>query len=288
MKTKKNNRLGSGMQALEHRCMMAGDVAASLNLDGVLTITGDNASNQIRVAEVDGRVELTGQSTTINGSSSTFSRSANFVHTIIIDMNGGHDKVAVNNLNLDNLSYSDLRIWTDAGRDTVTIYNTFVRDDIYVYSGVDDDDVIASYTETGDNFYVSTDDGGDEIDLYRVTSGNDIDIFAGKGNDDVAIQRSVAADNLDVDLGSGKDVLWNYRGQYREVNALGGADDDRITFDRATVLDKFYADMGSGNDQLILTNNTSFGYRGFYGGSGSDTLSGSGNNFNPWSYDHSF
>ena len=64
--TRKNRHLS--YESLERRCLLAGDVAVSLE-GGALVVSGDELANQIDVAQADnGDVVFTGRdNTTING-----------------------------------------------------------------------------------------------------------------------------------------------------------------------------------------------------------------------------
>lgn len=290
MSLNRNRKIGMGLQQLEDRRLMAGDVAVYLD-SGDLKIIGDAGHNRVDITTINGQIRVTGTqylgNTTINGQNIPFLINANLVDDLIVDMNGGNDRVMVNQLHLNATSHADLVIDTDDGDDLVGIYNSSARD-LDVDTHGHNDDVIVSGSHFSRDLKVELGSGDDELDLYSAQAGRHIKADGETGHDDVAIQFSVAADELYVRLGSGNDVAWINGGEFDELALYGDGDNDRITVQYAEVNSSSYIDMGSGNDQLYLNHNDFFGSKQFRGGTGSDTLQGVGNNFNPFDFDSSF
>lgn len=290
---RKPRKLGQALEALENRRLMAGDVDVAYS-GGDLYITGDSADNRVLVEEVDGMIRVTGQyrngyTTLNNGTTSQYQIHKSWVDDIRIDMNGGSDWVQANNLNLNKYSHSDLVIDTDGGEgERVGVYNSYVRRHLDIDTDGGADDVIVSYTDVGGDINVNTGSGRDEVDLYYATAGDDLIIDSGSYMDDVAVQHSWAGDDLFVRLGGGNDILWVNGGQAEDVTVLAEANHDRVTIQNHITFDDMVIDMGSGDDDLYLYSNWVGGSKAFKGGSGSDDLAGSGNNFNPFAHDYSF
>ncbi|OYP37908.1 hypothetical protein [Rhodopirellula sp. MGV] len=274
-------RIGSGFQQVDQRLLMAGDVQVWMS-SGDLRIEGNASSNRVDIAEVNGMLRVTGNylygNTTINGQSTPFEIDANLVDDVFIGMNGGNDRVFVNNVHLNNTSHGDLVIDTDGGNDMVGVYNTLARD-IIVRTHGNDDQVVVAYSNATDDIDVELGSGNDELDLYAVSAGDRIEIDGDTGNDDVAIQYSSAANKLFADLDSGDDIMWINGGNYEDIEINGDKDDDRVTLYGVTVADDLDIELHDGYDQLSINNTTVGGSINLDGGPGVDKASGSGNNF---------
>ena len=283
-------RIGSGFQQVDQRLLMAGDV--EVWMDGSdLRIEGDGSSNRVDVARVNGVVRVTGNylygNTTINDGNTPFQFPENLIDDIRIEMNGGNDRVFVNNIDLDNTSHGDLVIDTNAGNDLVGVYNTDARD-IIVRTHGNNDDVIVAFSTATDDIDVELGTGNDELDLYSVIANDRIDIDGHNGADDVAIQYSEAHGKLYADLDDGDDILWINGGEYWDVEVNGDKDDDRVTLQGVTINDDLDIELNEGYDQLYINNTTVGDFISLDGGSGSDKIGGSGNNFNVYQLGKNF
>ncbi|MDM4015869.1 hypothetical protein [Roseiconus lacunae] len=275
-------RIGSGFQQVDQRLLMAGDVGVQM-IGNDLHIVGNGSSNRVDVARVNGSIRVTGNylygATTINGQSSPFEVNASTVDDVFISMNGGNDRVFVNNLQLNNTSHGDLVIDTDSGNDLVGVYNTIARD-IVIRTHSHNDEVIVAYSNATDDIDIELGSGHDELDLYHASAGDWIDIDGDTGNDDVAIQYSSAADKLYADMDSGDDIVWINEGDYEDIEINGGKDDDRVTLQGVTVDDRLDIELHDGYDQLYINNTLVGGSINLDGGDDADKVGGSGNNFN--------
>lgn len=275
-------RIGSGFQQVDQRLLMAGDVDVWVS-NNDLFIVGDGSSNRVDVSTVNGNIRVTGNylygNTTLNDGTAPFEFDANAIDDIRIDMNGGHDRVFVNGVTLDNYSHSDLDIETHDGNDLVGVYNSFARD-ILIRTGNNNDDVVVAFSSTSDDIDVELGAGHDELDLYQAHAADWIDIDGHNGNDDVAIQYSSAADKLFADMDSGDDVVWINGGTFNDLEINGDSDDDRVTLQGVTVTDDLDIELNDGYDQLYINNTNVFGMISLDGGDDPDKLGGSSNNFN--------
>src|SRR5262245_19355375 len=81
------------LECLEPRAMLAGNVTASVNGSGNLTITGSNADNQIEITQVDvDSYLISGTDTTINGE--TELQVDGVQGSLTVDLKGGADVFA--------------------------------------------------------------------------------------------------------------------------------------------------------------------------------------------------
>lgn len=275
-------RIGSGFQKVDQRLLMAGDVDVWVS-NNDLYIVGDGSSNRVDISTVNGMVRVTGNylygNTTINNGGTPFEFDADVIDDVRIDMHGGHDRVFINGLNLDNNSHGDLDIETHHGNDMVGVYNTLARD-IKVRSGSDHDDVIVAFSTANRHIDVELGSGNDELDMYQAHALERIEIDGHNGNDDIAIQYSSAADKLFADLDDGDDIVWINGGTFEDVEINGDDDDDRVTLQGVTVNDDLDIELHDGYDQLFINNTNVLGSTNLDGGSDPDKISGSNNNFN--------
>ncbi len=108
---------------------------------------------------------------------------------------------------------NDLTINTGAGRDSMSLTNTFVRDDLNINAGP------------------ALDSSADVVNLNIMNVGDDTTISTGGGNDTVRIRDVGFNDDLNVNTGAGNDTV-------------------SLT---ACQVDAFFANLGSGDDTLRLT-----------------------------------
>lgn len=285
----------SGIQSLETRQLLAGDVTVGLSAADArdLVITGDNSSNEIVVEEVAAnRIRVSGQDgTTINGGT----RSATFTVTddVRIDMKGGSDRVTVRNLSQTSQSHSDVSVNLGTGNDTLVIDSVDAERYLKVMGGSGDDtiDVMESTARdmTIDGEYdedsihlleVTVDnsvtvDGGEQADTLRVEDSvisNDLIVDGDTGGDDIDVRDVETGDNIVVDAGSGSDSVWVEYAHADDIFVYGRTGDDSVYFYRNQTLDHLYASLSSGNDYLWWLGNQA-GRHYFNGGSDSDNWS---------------
>ena len=290
MKTKKNRtaKLGTGMQALEDRRLMAVDVTMS---GGDLVITGNGASDQIEIYRVSANHSSTqqvrispiaGSGTTINGNSyaQQFTLSddiwldlGNGNNTVVMKNNNGgihadyvrlrtgsgSDRIDVNGLN----TTSDLLIETRAGNDDVAVTNSYIGngayDDLLVRTAGGEDAVEIENTrvrqdinvQTYDNVYADEDDS---VFLSHAFASDDIWVKTGHGDDDVDILDSHVNDDIDVQTHDGADTIFLNRNTVdNDLRVNAGAGNDRLYAYRTTVKDDATLNGGSGTNDRLYT-----------------------------------
>lgn len=263
-----------GMQMLEEKAMMAGDVAVNFG-NGDVTITeawdsiGDD--QQVYVKQLNnGTATIYGQNgTTVNGLASinvpltgslevdlgegrdnftmSSSNGASRLRDIEIDMGSGNarDFVSLNGVS----TYRGVDIETGAGTDTVAINRAevgiaggrgFFYGDLNIDMG-DDRDVLSINNTTV----------ADHLDIEMTRSDSDVD------NDLVTIGWSSARE-LDINLGGGDDDVNLYYNQIGDAHVDGDSGDDDVVaigndvyefdFEGDSGVDRFYAYFSGGND----------------------------------------
>lgn len=219
-------------QPLESRRLMAGDVLASFTWGNDLVITGDTAGNEIRIyesaAQAD-RIVVEGlNGTTINGQD-RFELQANVLDDIIVNMNGGDDRVLATNLTLTNTGTgSELIINTHNGKDLVHLDNVHgFKDDVEISTGDQDDFVWARGVAVNDDFKVHTSGGADRVVLINIAS-EDLSVETGSGEDSVDLFNVDAVDDFYVHLGDGDDYLEIEASSGSDVSLYGGWGTDKL------------------------------------------------------------
>lgn len=158
-----------GVEDLERRALLAGDVAVSV-VDGNLLINGDELDNAISIAAgatadavlVTG-LDTAGVATTINGAAVAGGVEFTGVSgDILIRMGDGNDSVAVGAMTVQGLRIrtgrgdddvalgaglvveGNLKVQTDGGDDSVTAVDTTIHGNAQIETGFGDDDVSLS------------------------------------------------------------------------------------------------------------------------------------------------
>jgi len=105
---------------------------------------------------------------------------------------------------------NDLTINTGAGRDSMSLMNTFVRDDLNINAGpaldLAADSVELRVMNVGDDTTINTGGGGDRVILRDVGFNDDLTVNTGAGNDTVSLS-ACQVDAFFANLGSGDDTL---------------------------------------------------------------------------------
>jgi hypothetical protein len=178
----KNARGIVAMVSLEPRRMLAGNVTVVWSddgsFDGLLTITGDNKSNQF-IVSVEDVTTITGlNGTKINGGSSA---AFDFFPNLAIDTGNGDDEVEVVGL------FSALSARTGNGNDIVKITES---------------DFVATFAF--DQFEIDTGNGNDYVLLESLTCFEcDLHIRMGNGNDTVKLEGTILMQGIFADAGTG-------------------------------------------------------------------------------------
>ena len=226
--------LNLGLERLEQRQMMAGDVAVTVTNGGDLIITGDQADNQLVVTstEPNNQFHVKGlNGTTINGQESVVVN--NVVDDIRINLRGGDNAIllsAHNEYNYANgFEVDDIRFNSGGGNDIIALQQVEMRGDFRVATGGGDDLVMIDESE---------------LDQARIrTSG---------GNDAVLTNASMFQGIVDWNLGSGDDTVVSVDNVYTDDARFRGAGGQDLF---ATSADRFESDWlvngGGSSDRLL-------------------------------------
>src|SRR5882672_6183277 len=169
----------SGMERLEDRRMLAGNVTAEV-VDGVLTIQGDSKGNGIVLDSITRRTgpfRLTGDATTtINGQSGHVDLAA--VRDVRISLGSGKNSLEVHGMRLPG----KLVIDTGRDRDLVQVETVHVEGAITVRTGGGNDVVEGVGATSGADKKIVTEDG-DDIVLINGGRNLRLQVNTGSGDD---------------------------------------------------------------------------------------------------------
>lgn len=239
----KKRRLG--LQNLETRKMMAGDVSVDIDISGSridVELTGDGAANGVEVRQINDTLRITGLTqggapTTINGSSSQVNiptklftgGSWRTLDDLTIKLGNGDDQVVIRDVNMQHHSHSDLKIETGAGNDRITMLDVNVLDDMYLIDHSSDDGNDYWWmrnVDVGDHLNVNMGDGADTF-VASYTDARSLNIDSGRHNDYVSLF-GIDVDNLDVELRSGNDTLRIDASDADNAHLDGGSNHDTL------------------------------------------------------------
>jgi hypothetical protein len=255
-------------ESLEARQLMAGNVTAAFQ-NGLLTITGDPASNGVRVFQrANGGFVVAGLEATFGLGPTTVNNAAAIppffgVQSVRIDLANGNDRAIIgqaptaanpNPTRTDVLV--DLGVQTGDGVDQIQIENTRVRDDLFADLGAGGN--------VAENFTVNnTQVGGFGVDLNR----NNLTVLGNGGRQNATINSSTIRGFARIDFTPSPILpnhnLVNWRsvlvGDHVEIDTHAG--NDRLSFSAVTVTGQnspffhaFSVDTGDGEDTCILDN----------------------------------
>lgn len=277
MATKKSRKLGTGIQQLEEKAMMAGDVAVSVS-GGDLIINeaaghqGEDQAVEVRQLE-DGKMQVSGKNGTMIQVPMYIFQNGQIVQTnmrvgswtysgvnddIRVDLGEGSDRfetAASTTLEVDSLS-------VDMGhgneRDTVSLRNVATRGSVSVTTGAGNDFVSVHNSTVGDGRWedltIRTGDGIDTVNLFQTTVRDNVNIDTADSQtlnevDRVTMQQ-VTMDDLFADLGAGDDDLNIYYSNMDDANIQGGRGNDDVLFYGSTADDVDF-NGGSGVDRFF-------------------------------------
>ncbi len=232
---------GTGIEPLEQRRMMAGDVTASLS-GADLVVNGDNSGNEvvIRATEQAGQFVVEGlNGTTINGQQSA-------------TISGVTDDLRINLRNGDNVL-----LLTAEGPDGEQSFLQ-VADDLQIRTGSGQDVVVFDNVRVGDRADLRTGDGADTIVTYQSQFVGDFRVNTGNGSDILGLDTTEVFGRLRATLGSGDDVFVLFDcnvGERTDVNM--GSGDDFFGVHGSNFADELRLNGGNGDDDMIHSDTSS-------------------------------
>jgi hypothetical protein len=272
--TRKFRRLN--VESLEGRKLMAGDVAVALE-GQLLTLRGDNLSNQVVVAQnAAGTVSISGQNgTTINGLAAV--RLVNpQLNQLDIRMEGGDDSVILRGVTVANDLFVDLGSGNDRlsspqltpitvgaratiegglGNEVIRLDGITVREDLTIEGGLGTLNLNLNAGAVDKLLTIVGDDANDSVSLTGVRVGDALSIET-KGGADIVSLIDVLAFSAIINTDS---------------NSVGA---DRVTLNRVTTIEDIGIFTGDGNDVVALTDVTSGKSLTVSLDSGNDSFSG--------------
>lgn len=218
-----------GIETLENRQMMAGDVSVNVTGGGDLVIAGDNASNELEVRSTGfaGQYEIQGEAgTTINGQSSITVQGV--VDDIRINLRGGDNRIKLQGTpSANNFNVDDVRFSSRNGEDSISL-------DMVNLSG---------------QFRANMGGGIDAVGM-RVVEASSINVRTGSGNDVVGMMDTDISGRADVNMGTGDDLLFSLRNEYQDARFRMGGGSDFVATALDTIQD-LRLDGGGSTDELL-------------------------------------
>jgi hypothetical protein len=229
---KSHRRHRLGMEHLEGRAMLAGDVVVEIVADD-LFVTGDGASNEFNILlDESENVVVEG----INGTEIVFDGKSAERHVVtstldrdlIIDTGGGDDVVDISDIAV----VRSLRVLMRNGTDRLTVNDTSVAEHFSVNGGGGSDLIGLTNTFVGGGTNINGGREGDLIKLDNHIAVVSINVNGSEGNDNVEmIEVMATAANVSVRLDEGADQLTTTQ----------------------VMIDSLAFEAGSGNDQWVDT-----------------------------------
>ena len=262
--------LAMGIESLEDRQMLAGNVVATITGAGDLVVRGDAADNTVAV-EVDsvGNVTVTGyDGTTVDDTNLS---STQLSGNIRISTFGGDDNVAIYGGDYD-IPVENISIVTGSGNDQALIANVDGIDgQVNINTGVGNDAATIKYANATGNVTINSGAGSDTNVLNTVT-GNDIKINSGADADADFVYQTAAVDDMTITSTSGNDTV-NIEGVIAaDLNVSTGSGDDQVYITEAHTKYDTSLTTAGGNDKLVITNSEVTGDLKVNTGAGDDQL----------------
>lgn len=184
------------LENLENRQLMAGDITAGMDSQGVLQIRGDGAHNGVAIYQVNSstmRVEglsQGGSGTRVNGSTSY--RDFRNVQGLNVDLGAGNDRIEVGSaasLGRTTFFSRGANIQGGTGNDSIKIERAATNMDVNIKGGSGNDTIVLKQVQIGSS-----------VDEFRQGG---LSVEAGTGNDVVDISNTSVNQTVYIDSGLG-------------------------------------------------------------------------------------
>jgi hypothetical protein len=293
-------------ESLENRALLAGNITAVVD-GGVLRLTGDGASNGVRIRQSGDNLEvvgtlLAGTATTINGDA-TFTASG-VTNGLVATLGNGNDVIRLANDNGPVTIAGTIVVSTGNGNDRVTgslknnasevfhlgpgadrislnnstLGNLAINGDPLLNANGSSDEVLLTRVRTSGAAAIRTGGGSDRVEIDGASSFPlSLTIATGDGSDQIEIEGTTdvpvqVGNALTIETGRGNDEVRlrdvNVNGVLTIVNLDG---ESKVELERVKATDGLFAWLGAGDDELRIRNSSS-ARAGLVGGLGSDTL----------------
>ena len=259
-----NRRSGLGMESLEARSLLAGDVVVTLS-NNVVKIIGDFEANDIVItggADGEITVESGADATTINGGTDPVTVSTQ--SDLRIQMNGGADIVTFNGNGGD--LQRDLFVEGGSGDNTFALTGGYtIGRRLTITNGAGFDTVTLDEVTTGDA-YIANAAGGSLVTISNTSVGSGtaglsiVNGAAGALSNDVDIDTLSVVRSLLIQNGGGAATVTIDEASIGDDVTIRNANGDTaITIGASApleVADDFFVRLGNGTNSLTMTGGT--------------------------------
>lgn len=285
------------IESLEHRRLMAGDVAVALE-GSLLRIEGDNLGNQIVIAQAaTGDVVVSGQSGTLvnglpsvrfvrpnlnameirmeAGDDTVTMRSVQLANDLMVDLGAGNDRL-VNPAVAPMVIGANANIYGEAGADIVQLSGTTVREDLYIDGGIGALNAQLNGVQVDKFMSTIGDEANDVVSVVNSSFGLGATIETKGGSDRVTltdVNAFALSVNTDANSAMGADVVTlNRVTTVEDIGIFTGDGNDVVRMTDVNSGKSLTVSLDSGNDQLVATRVSAAVDLVFEGGAGVDTL----------------
>lgn len=222
-----------GIECLESRNLMAGDVTVAVTDEGGLSISGDDQANSISIeaGENPGEYVVTGHPT--EDGDTTINSGASFTTAGVT---------------------RGIRIRMGDGADTVRGSGFRVNGGLGISMGPGDDSVELSEVGVRNSLRVGLGEGEDSLSLTDVRVRGRGTIRGGEGPDSVQIQDSAFAHRVGISTGAESDTVNIENSAARALLIAAGPGDNRIALTDTNVARLVTIVTGDGNDEISSIN----------------------------------
>jgi hypothetical protein len=279
---KRNEEL-LGFEMLEPRDMLAGNVTATL-AGTILTITGDTAGNEIRIADnADSGIVVRGIGTTVNGGSAVFNSNAVVVSRININMKSGNDTVTYLAANLTGT----LSCVGEAGNDAFAGRGGTVGHQLLVDLGSGNNTTTLNRVEVDSLASITGTNGRDTVTINHSVINGSLTLNTGVASttgtntsdiDTSTIKQSTINGQIVFNARDGVDLLDIGSTDFKGLNLDLGFGDDKAFVIRSNTVGTITAKLGTGTNGFRMTqsevndNATDTGNVNVTGGTLNDTV----------------
>jgi hypothetical protein len=235
MKRPSTRRLG--MESLETRDLMAGNVTASV-VNNNLVIRGDSQPNIVKISQVAANTfVIAGTGTTINGQASV---SLTATGDMAINLGAGNDRLTMGATGEVIQLPGKLNINLSAGADRLAILRT-------------------RGTDAGISLGITGEEDADFLSLTRVMFTGTINARMGGGDDELRLSSAQVSTYFRADLGTGSDDVSLTNITTGKLAVLLGTGNDRLNFAGLnTFNDRVVLDGGEGTDRAEELSGTTY------------------------------
>lgn len=269
MNSRRNRSRRLGVEPLENKRLLAGDVFVSVSGDGTLLIRGDAESNGIAVTTGDsggevivaGLPSVGGEATSINGAFERVSFSG-VSNGIRADLGDGDDNARLFDMRLRG----SVNIATGDGDDVVSVggaagsngqMNSLFTGGLNISTGEGNDGVRVGSAGIFRGVSFATGDGDDIVTIDGSRLRGSSQIVTDGGADNVNVSRSLVS-SIRMGTGAGDDRVNLASSSFVAVGVSTGDDSDQVVVEDVRAKAAFF-NGGSDADRLVFNGQNRFG-----------------------------